>query len=324
MQDLLSIIVPVYNAEKYLGKCITSISNQTYKNIEIILVNDGSSDNSLSICRSFQETDKRIQIIDKPNGGVSSARNAGLEICTGEYIGFVDSDDWIDPSMYEELHHMIVTEDCDLAECAVNLDDGKQVFKRIVRGNNYILLGEDALKRQLESKSFESIPRIAVWSKLYKRSFWDNKRFPVGKVHEDYMLTCQALYESEKVGIVNVGLYNHVVNNPDSITHSKFSKKNFFLEQQYLNRIKYLESKSEDELVELAKVKYYIMVLSLYYSCHSNQMIEKEQFRNIILKNKYDIIKSKIPAKEKTKLILIMLFPNMFCILQDIINSIHE
>ena len=323
MNPLISVIVPVYNVEKYLNRCIDSILNQTFKNFELILVNDGSSDNSLNICRGFQETDKRIKIIDKSNGGVSSARNAGLDICTGEYIGFVDSDDWIEPSMYEELYHMIIKEDCDLVECAVNLDDGEKVFKRIVRDNNYVLSGKDALKRQLESKSYECIPRIAVWSRLFKRSFWDNKRFPVGEVHEEYMLTCQALYESKKFGVVNVGLYNHVVNNQDSITHSKFGEKNFALEKQCLNRIKYLEKKSERDLVELAKMNYYVMVLSLFYSCYENQMVEKEQFRNIILKNKYDIIRSKTPVKEKTKLILIMFFPNIFCKLQDIVNSIH-
>lgn len=323
MQDLLSIIIPIYNAEKYLEKCITSVLNQTYKNIEVILVNDGSSDNSLNICRDFHKKDKRIQIIDKPNEGVSSARNAGLDVCTGMYIGFVDSDDWIEPSMYEELYRMVVNEECDFAECAVNLDDGDKVFKRIERGKNYILSGKSALKRQLESKTYECIPRIAVWSRLFKRSFWDNKRFPVGEVHEEYMLTCQALYESKKIGIVNVGLYNHVVNNQDSITHSKFGEKNFALEKQYLNRIKYLEKNSENELVELAKVNYYVMVLSLYYSCYKNQMIEKEKFRNIILKNKSDIIKSKTPTKVKAKLILIMYFPNIFCTLQDMVNFIH-
>jgi glycosyltransferase involved in cell wall biosynthesis len=105
---LVSIIVPVYNNEKYLRKCFDSLINQSLRYIEIILVNDGSNDNSLLICHEFQKIDTRIKVIDKPNGGVSSARNAGLKLACGEYVGFVDSDDWIEPDMYEKMYSAAV------------------------------------------------------------------------------------------------------------------------------------------------------------------------------------------------------------------------
>lgn len=114
MSDLISVIVPVYNCEKYVGRCIESIINQTYKNLEIILVNDGSVDNSLSILKDYKNKDSRIIVIDKKNEGVSTARNAGLQICKGRYITFVDADDWIDNIMYEEMHKILVKQKVDL------------------------------------------------------------------------------------------------------------------------------------------------------------------------------------------------------------------
>lgn len=117
MNDLISIIVPVYNVEKYLNKCIDSIINQTYKNIEIILVDDGSTDNSGKICDEYLLRDSRIKVIHKNNGGLSSARNEGINISSGEYIGFVDSDDWVEPNMYEEMYKKILYSNADIVDC---------------------------------------------------------------------------------------------------------------------------------------------------------------------------------------------------------------
>lgn len=115
--DLISIIVPVYNVEKYLEHCLNSIINQTYKNLEIILVNDGSTDNSLEICESFKQKDSRIKIITKGNGGLSSARNEGLKIAKGNYISFVDSDDWIDADFIKALYNNLISTDSDMSTC---------------------------------------------------------------------------------------------------------------------------------------------------------------------------------------------------------------
>ena len=113
----VSIIVPVYNSEKYLKKCIESIQKQTLKDMQIILINDGSTDNSLSICKEYQKRDNRIEVIDKANMGVSSARNTGIEAAIGEYIGFVDADDWIEPEMYENMYHQVKQMQADVCMC---------------------------------------------------------------------------------------------------------------------------------------------------------------------------------------------------------------
>lgn len=115
----ISVIVPVYNVAPYLKKCVDSIINQTFTDIEIILVDDGSTDESGTICDQYAQKDSRVKVIHKPNGGLSDARNSGLEVCSGEYIGFVDSDDWISPDMYETLIHFAVKEDLDVAMCGV-------------------------------------------------------------------------------------------------------------------------------------------------------------------------------------------------------------
>ena len=120
--SLISVIVPIYNVEKYLDRCVDSIINQTYKNLEIILVDDGSPDNCLAICDSWAEKDRRIKVIHKENGGVSSARNSALDIASGDYIGFVDSDDWIEPDMYEILIKNAKKYDADISRCAGLLD----------------------------------------------------------------------------------------------------------------------------------------------------------------------------------------------------------
>ena len=114
MNKLISVVVPVYNKSLYLAECIESIISQTYRNLEIILVNDGSSDNSLDICKMYEQLDERVIVVDKPNAGVASARNAGLEIATGDYIGFVDADDFIDAGMYSTLLEQITRDGSDV------------------------------------------------------------------------------------------------------------------------------------------------------------------------------------------------------------------
>ena len=260
----ISIIVPIYNVEKYIRKCIISIINQTYKNIEIILVDDGSPDNCPMICDEFARRDERIVVIHKKNGGLSSARNAGLEKATGDYIGFVDSDDWIEPQMYEKMIQMYIDSKVDLVECGINLYSAHGV-KLFDEKTVEIVSGYDALFRHLSliGRTGQSMPRTAVWSKLFRRDFWSNRRFPEGKIHEDYMITCEALYSSNLVGFVNVGLLNHLVDNPNSIVNAKFSSKDLYKETQLYNRINYLKQKGCSDLVKLAEADYYNYLVSV-------------------------------------------------------------
>ena len=286
---LVSIIVPVYNVENYLTKCIDSILGQTYPEIEIILVDDGSTDTSPKICDSYyKKYNNKIKVIHKKNGGLSTARNVGLDNVKGKYIGFVDSDDWCEPTMYEEMINILNKYNCDMVECAVkHVSNNETKISKLINAD--IMSGQEALKIQLSSVGTGFMPRIAVWSKLYKKEFWKNRRFPEGKIHEDYMLTCEALYEANKIGFINRGLYNHFVSNETSIVNSKFGKKDLYLEIQNELRVKYLADKGEKELANLAKIQYYYTILTLYWKCELNNMQEGEHYLEIIKKNRNEI-----------------------------------
>ena len=198
MEDLISIIVPVYNVEKYIKKCIDSIINQTYKNLEIILVDDGSPDNCGKICDEYAEKDKRIKVIHKENGGLSDARNAGIKIARGCYIGFVDSDDWIDKNMYEKLYKTLKEKDADIACC--KLIRYKNTIEKISKKFDGRIVEYD--QRQYIKKFFKIDSQECVyyaWNKLYKRQVIDKEQYPIGLTSEDVVGTYKALLKCKKI-----------------------------------------------------------------------------------------------------------------------------
>lgn len=319
MSHKISIIVPVYNVQKYLDKCIQSIINQTYKNIEIILVNDGSTDNSGVICEKYADIDSRIIYINKQNGGLSSARNAGLDVCSGDYIGFVDSDDYIDSSMYEKMLSFMISEGCDIVECGVNYCTDTEVdYFRIQ--NNEVVSGKDALKRHLDITSKLLLPRTAVWSKLYKRKFWSEDRFPLGHVHEDYLLTCKDLYIAEKVGLLKEGLYFHLTTNKNSIVNSKFSNRDLYKEKQMSYRIDFLKENNEVELLEYARASYYNNLITTIWKCQENSMPEAYHYINIFREEISYVLKSLLSIRKKLEVLLIVSFPSFYFFIRQYYN----
>ena len=180
---LLSIIVPVYNAAPYLPACIESILNQTYKDIELILIDDGSKDNSGEICDDYALRDNRIKVVHKKNGGVSSARNAGLELATGEYVGWVDADDYIEPDMFEYLYKLAINYKADIAECGYASVDGNKVT--VANFGKGLEFGEG---RFITQKYLDADIFYGIVTKLYKRSLFEGVRFPEGRIWEDIWL----------------------------------------------------------------------------------------------------------------------------------------
>lgn len=183
---LISVIVPVYKVEKYLMNCIDSIINQTYSNLEIILVDDGSPDKCAGICDDYSRKDSRVKVVHKINGGLSSARNAGLEIATGEYVGFVDSDDYIDHHMYERLLHGF--------ESDSNVGITSCMIKRVWEGevtefkNNWVISQQRIIpSKDVASKLLTTKHNFTVWSKLFKRDLIGEVRFQEGKTNEDVL-----------------------------------------------------------------------------------------------------------------------------------------
>lgn len=192
--ELISVIVPVYNVEKYIRECLDSIVNQTYKNLQIILVDDGSTDNSGKICDEFAKKDSRITVVHQENQGAGAAKNAGLDLIKGEYFSIIDSDDYIDLSMYKIMVSLMEQYDSDIAQCLF-----KQVYtnKTIIRQYSTLKKSCTVLTRQKYLQHFLSDWKFAVfWNKLFRSSLLDNIRFPVGRKIDDefftYKLVCNA------------------------------------------------------------------------------------------------------------------------------------
>lgn len=197
LDELVSIIVPVFNVENYLKRCVDSLINQTYKNIEIILVNDGSTDKSPEICRKYLQEDQRIRVIDKENGGLSSARNTGIDNCKGKYITFVDSDDWIDIDTIEIAISYIKKYSVDIAVYGIYIENDIKCVKERKIKKSKVLDSNEAL---VWLNSFKGID-VSACNKMYKREVFKEKRFPIGKLCEDFYTMYKILEDSTIVTI---------------------------------------------------------------------------------------------------------------------------
>lgn len=206
---LVSIIVPVYQVEMYLQKCINSICTQTYTQLEIILVNDGSPDNCGVICDRNAMNDSRIRVLHKKNEGLSSARNAGLDIATGEYIAFVDSDDVIHPRFIEILVELCTRYECDIAQCD---------FYAVAEDSLYLPLNSPQFVKIYDRKEAlhelccgnNGVKYTVAWNKIYKKKLFEKIRYPYGRIHEDEFTTYRLLWETKRVAVTNQYLYYYL------------------------------------------------------------------------------------------------------------------
>lgn len=234
MEHLISVIVPVYNVEEYLDKCIKSILNQSYRNLEIILVNDGSPDNCPFICDEYARLDSRIKVIHKKNGGQADARNVGLERAKGEYISFIDSDDWIDLMFYEHLVRYLIDNKLDVVESGyikvhnnhkmVHIVDSEKIY------NKY-----EAMKVYLNHSGLSAI----VCNKIYTRDVIGEIRFPLGKGTEDEFWTYQVIGRAEKIGYLAKPLYYYLQR--ESSTMGTFKINRLDVLEAILERSKYVK-----------------------------------------------------------------------------------
>lgn len=214
-QPILSIIVPVYNVQEYLDACINSLLSQTYERIEIILVDDGSTDDSGRICERYAGLDSRIRLIHKENGGLSDARNAGIEIAKGEYIGFVDSDDWISTKMYEVLLRNLEVSKADIAVCervAVYPDRMEDCGGT---DSICVLNQEESLDILYANKKYGSY----ACNKLFRKELFKSIRFPKGRLFEDIYIMHELFGLANRVVFIDTGLYFYL-QRPNSIVNS--------------------------------------------------------------------------------------------------------
>jgi len=242
MNDLITIVVPIFKVEKYLKRCIDSIIEQTYKNIEIILVDDGSPDKCGEIIDEYAKKDFRIKTIHKDNGGLSDARNAGIDVATGQYITFVDSDDYINDNYISLLYDAIVKEKSEISIGLhiVQYDTGTKK-KKYTKQKNEIVNSKEALYRILYDKGVD----LSAWAKLYKIELFNNIRYPKGRLFEDSATTYKLIDKATKISLVNEYIYNYMIRN-DSISNGKFNNKKMDLIVSIREMTEYIRNKYPD------------------------------------------------------------------------------
>ncbi len=302
---MISVIVPVYNVEKYLDKCIESIVNQTYKDLEIILVDDGSTDSSPKICDEFADKDERIKVIHKQNGGVSSARNIGLEHAKGDFIGFVDSDDYIDSNMYELLLNDLIVNNSDISVCSAFLVDNNNETKPDNIVKTQVLNKEEAVKF-LSYKMNNSL-----WNKLFRKDFFESCRFEEGHTHgEDHLILLHILKNVQKVSFVEDSLY-YYVQHSDSTTGAKFNRRSF--DQVYMKDALYDYVKENfpyvsDYYRKLCFTARVNMCRKIIISNSEEEFAQEFNEYKEYMKKEFSIVKSTLSKKETLEYNLICHF----------------
>lgn len=263
-EKLISVIVPVYNVEKYLKKSIDSLLNQTYKNLEVILVDDGGKDECPAICDVYKEKDKRVRVIHKENGGLSDARNAGLAVAQGEYIAFIDSDDYLKPNMYEILAKAMETVGADIAVCNFETvtQEGTPIAERNIHQiiRDEVITGKEAICR-LCGSNYEYY--VTAWNRLYRKDIVKDISFPKGKIHEDEFTAHLFYGAADKIACVKEALYCYVVRE-DSIMTRKYGKRNLDYFEALENRIQYCIEHDIDAVV-IPFTNWMLKDLSLVY-----------------------------------------------------------
>mgnify|MGYP003356450901 FL=1 len=275
MKEKISIIVPVYNVEAYLEKCVESILKQTYTNLEILLVNDGSTDKSGELCDKLALRDHRIRVIHKENGGLSDARNRGIDEASSNLIGFIDSDDYIDEDMYETLYRQMVASKADLSMCG-HYDVYHQIpEKQVAEIKTWELMPEEAIKMVMEAK----ILSVTAVNKLYKKALFEQLRFRIGKIAEDAFIMVDLIHQCSKIVATNEKKY-YYVHRENSITTQKFSLKFLNVIEAYEQNAKII-SENYPDLYDVA-----IMRLNWAYFYVLDRLLVDNDFKDKVLEDR--------------------------------------
>lgn len=278
MNSLVTLIIPVYKDEDYIERCILSAINQTYKNLEIIIINDGSTDGSMNIVNRYKDKDSRIIVINKENGGLSDARNAGLEIFKGEYVYFLDADDYLYETTIEFLMNIMNKEKIDIV---YHLTNNSNRNPMVLESDVEIKNKDEAIASYLRGENFSE----SCCAKLYKRYIFKKLKFDVGKIYEDAFITYRILNIINRIAVTKFNGYIGT-NRPNSITHAKFGDKNYDLIEANRNIFNFYEkTKYRDQ----AYNKYVGALCYFILKTNGNKAIKK----NIVAKNELKHIVTK-------------------------------
>lgn len=315
--DKISIIVPIYNVEKYLEVCLNSIINQTYKNLEIILVNDGSTDSCLDICNKYKIKDERILLINKQNGGLSDARNMGIEVASGKYIMFIDSDDWIDLNMVEILYKVHVKYNACLVQCGFirEFEENEVILDNNIQNTIIKILDNKQVLKSICNT--DGVKNIVVWNKLYRKDLFDNITFPKGRIYEDGFTTYKILDKSKRIIDINNQMY-HYRQREGSIINSDFDIKKLDAIDSLKERIEYFKLKKYDELVSLSQKQLQEILKGLYIKTYESNISNKKGIlKNIVKEVRKNyicfIMNRNISIKDKFISTVICINSNIYC-----------
>ena len=303
---LVTVIVPVYKVEQYLERCVNSIISQSYTNLEIILVDDGSPDRCPAICDGYSQRDERIQVIHKKNGGLSSARNAGMNASNGQYFCFVDSDDYILPDMIEQLVGMVQAFHTPISACSFSSEEGR--LRQGLTDEIRLLSAAEALREILT----DGLVCTSAWAKLFDRELFSDVSFPEGKIFEDYATIYKLFHKAGKIAFADAAKYYYTPNYA-GITKSSFS----FRQMDYFSvsdEIERFVKEYYPDLTPLVQNREVDMAVSLYRKLSvtpERDRFEEERKTLVrhIRKGLFGFFSSHYPTEKKLSSLAVSLFP---------------
>ena len=297
MEERISVIIPVYNVEPYLERCVTSVLEQTYPHLEVILVDDGSPDHCGDMCEAFREKDDRVKVLHKENGGLSDARNAGLDVATGDYVFFVDSDDFIEK---DSVLTLLTALKEDGAEMAIGghaaIYDSGTVLDRST-GERSALEPKKALERMLYDDGID----LSAWAKLYKRELFEGVRFPKGRLFEDAATTYKLMDKCQRISVHSLPQYNYMIRT-NSITGTGFTPRKMDLIRSTEEMGAYVTEKYPDLEGAAQRRLMYAYLSTLSQLAMSTQSFPKEKkvLMEYIRKNGGKLLKDKnLPRRDQ-------------------------
>lgn len=297
MSELISIIVPVYKVEDYIQRCVNSILGQTYKNLEVILVDDGSPDRCGEICDRYTMLDDRVKVIHKKNGGLSDARNVGIEASKGEYIAFVDSDDWIHDKYIEKLYQLLKKTNSDISVCNFIRTSTKGIQIDISKEEIYEYTNVEALGQFVDTFS---VQMVVAWGKIYKKNLFEKVRFPMGRIHEDEFTTYKLIYRAKKIVLTTLPLL-YYWQREDSIMGVGFNiKHQFDVIDAYKQRAQFFRKAGLEELsCRTYKLLFFIYLITSRRMNNVDDSLKKGEFNNNFKELRNNLRKSKQNFKFK-------------------------
>lgn len=278
MEKLITIIIPIYEVEKYLHRCVNSVLAQTYTKLEVILVDDGSPDNCGKICDEYAKKDDRVRVIHKSNGGQAEARNFGIDMAQGDYLGFVDGDDWLELDMYEKLYEALIENHADLSMCGLNYIYKKNVVVKRIFDKQTIIKKDELIRMYFTEDTILSSP----CNKLYKKELFEHIRYPVGKVFEDRYISLELFSNVDKAVDIGKAKYNYLRRNGSTVNRQFNPKFLTYLEIAENEKLFINEKYSEFNHLAIESPAKVAKILMVSIAAQSNFKKNKEVYNELI------------------------------------------